>query len=69
MNKSIMAMVAVGAAASTLYMVAVEVRRRLEGRRLGTQIEQWEGEGGNVPAVTTLTPGAGEIDKDVADGR
>lgn len=55
-NKSMLAMLVTGIGAGMAWMIAGELYRRHGLRRLGTQVKQWEGEGGNVPEVATVAP-------------
>lgn len=55
-NKSMLAMLVTGVGTGMAWMIAGGLYRRHELRRVGMQVNEWEGEGGNVPEVPTVAP-------------
>jgi hypothetical protein len=50
------AAVGLGAASALALAAGMQRKRTGAGRELGADLGKWEGEGGNVPQVPTVTP-------------
>ena len=56
MNRSVFMALGTGVIAGVAWMISSELKRRAHAKALKQEVSRWEGEGGNVPGVETVTP-------------